>query len=215
MSKRPSANKNLVKAAKIRSSGAKTYVHSVVDADGKQYYAERINELYREGKTAKYIREQITKEYPDVPPPSATALQSYIRRYAMIAIPAGTLDASKRPDALVVMYDALEVVQGELKKAQAMPTADTIPLNVVRSAARDVVTIAEKIVQSERAIGLPPVTVINVGEGATFNQQNVTNAQRIVINDPQKGKELLDEFKAFEQEVLDYQTGNALSAASQ
>ena len=216
MSRTPSANKNLVKAAEIKKAGFKTYIHSIVDAEGKPYYADAVRDLFlNQNLGAKAIKKKLRTMFPDVEPPSVTAIQNWCRRYAMVTVevPAGTMDASRRPDALASMYKALEAVEGGLDKAIALQEKQKdIPLPMVRQAAITVVQVAEKIVQAEKANGMPPITMIGT-QNVTNTQNNVTNAQQIIMTDPQKGKELLDAFKQFEEEVSTAQTEVASATA--
>jgi hypothetical protein len=215
MSRTPSANKNLVKATQIRKSGAKSYIHSVTDENGHQYYATAINKWFAEGKTIKAIMKLLVDTYPAVEPPSMTALQNYCRKYALVTVPAGTFDVNKRPDAIAVMYEMLAVMQAEMKKADDMYGKTPIPVPVVRSVARDVIFAAEKIAIAEKAVGIQPPSVINLHGDITNNTQNVTNVQQIAIVEPEKGKELMARFAAFQGEVLNYQQEAATSAPAQ
>lgn len=208
MSRNPSANKNLVKAIEIKKAGFKTYIHSIVDEQGRSYYADAVRDLFlNQNLGAKTIKKKLVQLYPLIEPPSVTAIQNFCRRYAMVTVdvPAGTMDADRRPDALQSMYKALKAVEDGLDKAITMQkrTAD-IPLPMVRQAAMTVVQVAEKIVQAEKANGMPPITMIGT-QNVTNTQNNVTNAQAIIMTDPEKGKELLDRFKAYETEMLEFQ----------
>jgi len=204
MSRTPSSLANLVKAKAVRESGFKTYIHSIVDEHGVQYYAKEVTELFRQGKTAKAIHRALASKYPTVDPPSLTAMNTFCSRYAMTEVPAMTMDAEKRPDAMLFMYKAMNAANAQLDMAIEMQKSQkNFPLPVVRQTAMAVIQMGEKVISAEKSIGASPVMMID--NRTTNIQNNMSVAQNVIVSDPVKGQALIESFKEFESEVLEYQ----------
>jgi hypothetical protein len=213
MSRTPSANKNLAKGTAIRKAGFKTYMHSITDENGDPYYAWAATGMYNKGLGARRILKALVEQYPDVEPPSLAALGTFLKKYATVLVPQRTVDPRTRPDVMGAMYEALDAVTNQLHMASKMQDSQkSIPLPMVRQIAMNVVQIGKTITEAERVMGAPD-GAINLHASVTNVQNNVTNASQIIIGDPQKGKELLDAFKTFENEVSEYQEGS-LNVAS-
>lgn len=213
MSRTPSANKNLVKGNAIRKAGFKTYMHSILDENGQPYYALEATKLYNNGVGATGVIRELLKKYPNVDPPSLPAMNTFLKKYSMVMVPAAQANPHNRPDAIAAMYEGLEIMKRELTYAEEMRGESHIPLAGIRAAAMNYVQVAEKIANVEKNVGMTPVNVTLHQDNSTNVQNTTNNAMQIIATDPEKGRELLNAFTQFasEVEVLERAPANATS----